>query len=162
MNTELEEALEKALAAVQAMAREVMTCKTNEEAGARRAKELRARMVAVMRAAGATRFDVTDPDDGADLGTVILTAAGPTAVVCDEDKLMAWVEDNRPEELVPQRVIRTSFLKALLEGVKTRGEPVDADGNPIPGIAVVVKDPHLTVTPTHAAYARAREQFNQP
>lgn len=148
----------EALAAVQAMAREVMACKTNEEAGARRAKALRARMLAVMQAMGSSRFDVTDPEDGADLGTVVLTAGGTTVVVSDEDKLMGWVEDNRPDELIPVRIIRTSYLKALLEAVKTRGEPVDADGTPIPGLSVVAKEPHITTTPNHVAYARARER----
>jgi hypothetical protein len=153
------DALAAALAAVKDMARQVMACKTRDEAAKIHADALRARMLDIMREIGSRTMDVTDADDGAALGTVSLTGGGPTVVVSDPDKLMAWVEDNRPDELVPTKVIRGSFLKALMEAVKTRGAPVDADGNPIPGLDITMREPHLTATPTHVAYARARERL---
>lgn len=145
---------------VKALARGVTAAKTTEVARKDRDKQLRAQMYELMQAMGVGRFDVTDPDDGADLGTVILTRAGLVVTITDPDKFKAWVADHRPEELVTTTAVRDSYQKAVLDGVEKRGEAVDADGNQIPGVSVGPKAPVLTVTPTPVAYARARQQLD--
>ncbi|GJF06722.1 hypothetical protein [Pseudonocardia sp. D17] len=81
---------------------------------------------------------------GEEVGDVQRTKVALSAVVTDEDALMAYVERARPDEIVTTRAIRPSYLSALLADAKRQlddpdgdGLVVDADGEIVPGIELL-------------------------
>lgn len=149
---------EMTLAEIRDMTRAALVAKVDGEARANQAKALLGAVFDVMREAGVKRFEITDPDDDAPLGDIAMTAGATSAVIVDPDKFLAWVTENRPEEIVTVELVRPSFQAALLDEIKKRGKVADRDDNEIPGVALVTGDPHLTTTPTRLARARARER----
>ncbi len=143
---------------VREMTRAALMAKVEAEALTNRAKTLLAQLFAAMQEMGAERLRARDPEDGADLGTLVVTAGSTSAIVTDEDKFFDWVAQTRPDEIVTVAAVRSSFRRALLDAIKDKGEPVDGDGNPIPGVTITTSDPHLTTTPTRVARARAVER----
>lgn len=85
--------------------------------------------------------------DGTRIGKVMRTETPKTALVTDEDALVQWILDNRPDEIVP--AIRPSYLEALRMQVKEHGHAFDpASGEIIPGIEPAEGTPSYRVMPT--------------
>jgi hypothetical protein len=72
--------------------------------------------------------------DGTIVGAVTLAKAPVSASVTDPAAFLAWVMDNRPDEIVS--TVRPSFQMAVLMAAKKRGVAVDQNGEVIPGITV--------------------------
>lgn len=106
-------------------------------------------------AAGATLRAEAEPGerisaklpDGTVLGSVTLAKGRVSAKVVDERALFAWIEANRPDEIVHhQPTIRDSYLRHLLDQVKTTGAATTADGEVIPGLEATVGEPYPIVS----------------
>jgi hypothetical protein len=98
--------------------------------------------------------------DGADIGTVSVTAGRTTAKVTNPAALLEWVRVNAPDEVETVAVVRESYVGALL----SRCENVDGaamhakTGELLPGVRFETSDPYTRVTQTHeqqAAFAEA-------
>lgn len=114
---------------------------------------------------------VMDPGDSCravlpgwgDMGTVYRTADSNAATVVDPDAWLAWVEENRPGEIV--RSVRTSYEAAILAQVDTDGEPLvrDAKGKPtgevIPGIGFKPRKGYIAVKQTEEQAATVARAF---
>jgi hypothetical protein len=76
-------------------------------------------------------------------------AGGETrAQVTDEAALVAWMELNRPGELV--KTVRPDTVKAILAAANAQGQAVDkASGEAIPGIGFAPTTPYTQVNFTH-------------
>lgn len=80
--------------------------------------------------------------DGTIVGTVTLTKAPKSAFVGDEEAFLAWVLENRPDEVVSK--VRPSYQAAVLAQAKKAGVAVDpTTGEAIPGITVADGTPSL-------------------
>jgi len=85
--------------------------------------------------------------DGTRIGKVMRTETPKTALVTDEDALIRWILENRPDEIVPS--IRPSYLEALRLQVKEHGHAFDpTSGEIIPGIEPGEGTPSYRVVPT--------------
>lgn len=106
-----------------------------------------------LRASASADFDVPGVREVAvvgnePIGHVQLNKGSQTWSVTDLPALLAWVEANRPGEVVTTRVVRSSFITAVLERAKADGAAVDrASGEAIPGIGVRNSPPTLSVKP---------------
>jgi len=81
---------------------------------------------------------------GGNAGFVSVPRPATRAVVSDEAEYRAWVEANRPDEIVTLRQVRDSFTSAVLASVKAHGGLLDKDKGeyvPVPGIEVRQGDP---------------------
>lgn len=84
--------------------------------------------------------------DNTRVGKVSLSEAPNNVVVTDEAALIAWVQKNKPTEIVPS--LREAYWNTLKNQVKTNGHAFDPDtGEIIPGIEAVAGTPRLTPTP---------------
>jgi hypothetical protein len=80
--------------------------------------------------------------DGTKAASLSYVGGETRAQVVDEAKLIAWMEANRPGEVV--KVIRPDTLKAVLDAATKAGSAVDpATGEAIPGVGFGKKDPFL-------------------
>lgn len=70
--------------------------------------------------------------DGTPIGTVARTKPSKRGEVTDEAALIAWVEANRPDEIV--KSVRESTLKAWKDQARNEGFAHTPDGEIIPGI----------------------------
>lgn len=123
--------------------------------------------IAEMERAGSTG-QLVKAADGVELGTLNQTRGKWVAEVHDEDALLGWVQDNRPDEWyqsAPLLRIQEAFLKWLCADAITRASagqsphPVDGvTGSVIPGVRAVWKPGGTTVTANRTAKERA-EQF---
>jgi len=85
--------------------------------------------------------------DGTRIGKAMRTETPKTALVTDEDALVHWILENRPDEIVPS--IRPSYLEALRLQVKEHGHAFDpTSGEIIPGIEPGDGTPSYRVVPT--------------
>jgi len=85
--------------------------------------------------------------DGTRIGKVMRTETPRTADITDEDALVQWILDNRPDEIIP--TIRPSYLEYLRAQVKAHGHAYDlASGEVIPGIEPGVGTPAYKAVPT--------------
>lgn len=74
------------------------------------------------------------------VGTVSTSLTSDKAVVSDEAAFLDYVRDAYPTEVEEIRIVRPreNWLRAFLEGVAKRGEPVcDRDGRAVPGVVFV-------------------------
>lgn len=79
---------------------------------------------------------VAQLSDGTAIGTVGRSKPPQRAVVTDPAALLAWVEANRPDEVVHS--VRESTVEAWKKQAKTHGHAFDpATGEVIPGIEIV-------------------------
>lgn len=83
--------------------------------------------------------------DGTRIGKVSLTEVPEVVVITDEAALLAWVQEHRPDEIIP--TIRESFLTYLKDQVKKHGYAHTPEGEIIPGIELVAGTPRFTPTP---------------
>lgn len=79
--------------------------------------------------------------DGRLLAKASLAKGKTKLVVTDETKLLEWVKDNHPTELV------TTVNKAYLSSLEARAKElgIDAAGDVIPGVEIVTGEPTVTV-----------------
>jgi hypothetical protein len=71
--------------------------------------------------------------DGTRIGSVKRSKAKRTPVVTDEAAVLAWVRDNRPEEIVES--VRPAFVEYLKAQARKHGEAVyEATGEIVPGV----------------------------
>jgi hypothetical protein len=90
-----------------------------------------------------------------DLGYVLLTNPDARWSITDPEAFLAWVMDERPDEIVMVPQVRATFIKAVLEG----GEASDSAGvMTVPdGVQQVAGSPVLQVKPTAAAKSLAKQ-----
>jgi hypothetical protein len=82
--------------------------------------------------------------DGTKVAALNRAGGNTAARVTDEGKFFAWVEQNRPGELVTS--VRDSYRKALLEALDKAGALVDPEtGEVVPGVEFVTGKDWLTV-----------------
>lgn len=85
--------------------------------------------------------------DGTRVGKVRRNERATTAAVTDEQALINWILEHRPDEVVPQ--IRPSYLEHLRAQVKAHGHAFDAtSGEVIPGIEAVQGGSSFVVSPS--------------
>lgn len=106
-----------------------------------------------MRRDGAERIRVTG-DNATDYGTVVLAAGRRTARVVNESAFAKWAADRYPDEVVP--TVRPAFRDRLLAHAARTGDPVDEQGEVMPGVEIAQGDPYLNVRPTGEARDRMR------
>ncbi|MCW2902241.1 MAG: hypothetical protein JWO67_4506 [Streptosporangiaceae bacterium] len=98
--------------------------------------------------------------DGTRIGKVMLTEAPKTADVTDQDALVQWVLDNRPDEIVP--AIRPSYMEFLREQVKKHGHAFDpVSREVIPGIELGQGTPAYKPVPTDEGRELVRSKLSE-
>lgn len=103
----------------------------------------KAGLVATMSELGITGLVAKLPD-GTKVATLPNCGGEDRAYVADEAKLVAWVERNRPDEIV--KSIRPQTLKAILAAATEAAVAVDpATGDVIPGIEFGPSTPYTQV-----------------
>jgi hypothetical protein len=82
--------------------------------------------------------------DGTKVATLNRAGGNTSARVTDEGKFFAWVQENRPGEVVTS--VRDSYRKALLEAMDKAHELIDPEtGEVVPGVEFVTGKEWLTV-----------------
>lgn len=80
--------------------------------------------------------------DGTVVGSVTLARPAVSASVTDPAAFLAWVMENRPDEVIS--AVRPSFQTAVLMAAKKAGVAVDPlTGEEIPGVSVADGTPSL-------------------
>ena len=87
-----------------------------------RLKSVKAEVQQQLDETGASRVDATLPD-GTKVATISRSASTPKATVVDDDKLLAWVREHAPGEVVSRVVteIRPAYLASLLAQITAAG-----------------------------------------
>lgn len=139
---------------MKAAARTTMAAKLIADVVAAEHKPVKASLLGHMVDGGVERVRVTD-DDGTNLGAVSLACGDPKAKVTNPAAFTAWVASRYPDEMV--HTVRDSFAKKLLDGATAAGDPVDSQGEAIPGVEMVPGEPYVTVRPAAGARERMRD-----
>jgi len=92
-------------------------------------------------------------------GHVLYKRGAVKAEISDPGAFHRWVEKNRPEEIETITRVRPAFAKAVLTRAQRLGTPVTEDGEEIPGVSVLAKDPQVTVIPTEDAEELVRQAW---
>jgi len=83
--------------------------------------------------------------DGTKVASLPLAGGETKARVADPGALLAWMEANRPGEIV--KTVRPDTVKAILAAANKEGRAVDtATGQVIPGIEFAPTTPYVSVT----------------
>ena len=83
--------------------------------------------------------------DGTKVASLPLSGGEARARVTDPDALLAWMEANRPDEVV--KTVRPDTVKALLAAANKDGHAVDdVTGEAIPGIEFAPATQYVSVT----------------
>jgi hypothetical protein len=114
----------------------------------------KADLLAIMEDGGTERIRVTD-DQGEDFGTVTRSPGRTLARIIDPEAFLIWVEQRYPDQIV--RSVNPAFVDRLLAGAVRRGDPVDEQGEEMPGVQIGVGQAYLTVRPTPAARKQAAQ-----
>jgi len=115
----------------------------------------REELVQILAAEDSGRVPVRDAD-GVELGTATLCGGKEKAKVVDEDALLAWVKEHRPDQL--RQVVEPAYVKALLKQADTEGAAADeTTGEVIPGIEFVETNAYVSVKPNQLAKDRMGE-----
>lgn len=94
--------------------------------------------------AGVEKIGATLPD-GTKVASLSLCGGESAPRVTDPAAFQAWVEANRPGEIVSS--VRESYVKAVLDEAKKAGRAVDrASGEVIPGITFGPTTPYVRLT----------------
>ncbi|MGQ7788167.1 hypothetical protein [Nesterenkonia sp. K-15-9-6] len=93
---------------------------------------------------GIKQLSVNLPD-GEAIATLTITQPKPKTTIRDEDKLLAWAEENRPdlvEEVPAHRVLSATALAELAKSTTVvDGEHVTEDGETVPGLRTTTAAP---------------------
>ncbi len=114
----------------------------------------RAEIDAAMAVLGVERLRVTD-DAGEDAGTLSRTPGRTSARVTDEAAFEQWVAERYPDQMVMS--VRPGFRERLLFAAAQSGDPVDAQGELIPGVEVVTAEPYVSFRASAGAKSRMRD-----
>jgi len=118
-------------------------------------KAEREELAKIMAAEDSKQTVVRDAED-TELGKATLCGGDDKAKVVDEQKLLAWVKANRPDQLC--EIVEPAYIKALLKVADKEGVAVDeTTGEAIPGIEIVETTAYVTVTPNATAKDRMAE-----
>lgn len=94
--------------------------------------------------------------EGTELGTATLCGGKEKPKVTDEAALLAWVQENRPDQV--RQVVEPAYVKALLKQAEREGAAADeTTGEVIPGIEFVESGAYVTVKPNDLAKDRMAE-----
>ena len=118
-------------------------------------KQTRQRLEEVLRKG--ERVPVWTPDEVTELGYVQLTKPKPAARVTSAEDLLAWVEDNYPEEVEVVEVQTVRRVRPAFAAALVKAEGVTPDGEVVPGIELVQGSPTLRVVPTAEAKSLAAD-----
>ncbi len=137
---------------MQELARRAAASKTVADEIRKIGDAAKSELLGLMAEGGSERVRVS-AEDGTNFGTVTMTAGRASARVCDPQALVEWVARRHPEYVV--QAVAEGFLDRLLAHAARVGDPVDEQGELVPGVEVVTGQPYLTVRPTPAARERA-------
>ena len=114
----------------------------------------KATVEAAMESLGVERLRGAD-DAGGAAGTLTRSCRRPAARVTDEAAFFAWVAQRYPSEVVSS--VRESFRDRLLFAASQAGDPVDAQGEVIPGVEIVPGASYVSYRPAADAKGRMRD-----
>ena len=77
------------------------------------------------------------------LGKATKTAGRTKLVVVDEEKLITWLQYNHPEEIVISP--NPAYMRQIEERARSLGQPVDGEGELVPGVELVAGEPYVSV-----------------
>lgn len=135
------------------LSRVVMAAKLLADSAREEGAAAKEQLVSRMADEGVERARVHG-DGGEDFGTVVLTSGRVEARLVDEAAFTAWVQERYPEEVTPQ--VRRPFRDRLLAHAARAGDPVDEQGELVPGVVVMAGDPYLMTRPSREAKDRMR------
>lgn len=96
--------------------------------------------------------------DGTRIGSVKRSKAKRTPVVTDEAALLAWVRENRPEEIVES--VRPAFVEYVKAQARKHGLAVyEATGEIVPGVEMREGSPAYLPQPDPAMVSVVRAKF---
>jgi hypothetical protein len=96
--------------------------------------------------------------DGTRIGSVKRSKAKRTPVVTDEAAVLAWVRENRPEEIVES--VRPAFVEYLKGQARKHGEAVyEATGEIVPGVEMREGAPSYLPQPDPAMVPVIRQKL---
>lgn len=124
-----------------------------------KSKDERAELLGIMTDDDVQQVPVRDAD-GVELGKASLCDATAKAKVVDEAALLAWVKENRPDQI--RETVEPAYVKALLKAVDAEGVAADeTTGEVIPGLELVDGKPFVKVTPNPVARDRMSELIGE-
>jgi hypothetical protein len=77
------------------------------------------------------------------LGSATLAKGATSARISDGEKLLAWVAERYPEQIITERRIRSAVTARIIAQSKAAGQPVYDGELDVPGITVSVGEPKL-------------------
>jgi hypothetical protein len=108
-------------------------------------------MKAAREETGTTRIEATLPD-GTVVAKVVLVPGSRAAEVVDEAAFLAWVRENRPDQIRREFVtsVREAFVKSLLKELTAAGVPqwVDQETGVVHDVPGVRMQPRASYTRT--------------
>lgn len=112
--------------------------------------QLKARVLDLKAEVGASQFRTP-------LGPVSVAAPKPKPVITRPEAFLAWVLENRPDEVVTQ--VRESFAKAFVDSLVIDGDEVfTKDGELVEFAGVDLRDEYVTATLSAPVKAEAEVQ----
>jgi hypothetical protein len=93
------------------------------------------------------------------LGSATLAKGSTSARISDSEKLLAWVAERYPEEIITERRIRSTLTARILSQSKAAGVPVLDGELDVPGITVTVGEPKLQLRPADDAAGVIERQW---
>jgi hypothetical protein len=90
---------------------------------------------------GCDRVTIKTGDDV--LGSATLAKGATSARISDGEKLLAWVAERYPEQIITERRIRSAVTARIIAQSKAAGQPVYDGELDVPGITVSVGEPKL-------------------
>lgn len=94
--------------------------------------------------------------NGQNVGRANWVDGRETLAVTDAEKFTEYVAQHHPGELVV--TVNTAFQKALLSNLKiVDGQPIDANGVPVPGVQLRASAPYVSIRKTDEAKATVEQ-----
>lgn len=143
---------------MQDLARRAMAAKTISDQIKAIGDDAKGDLLGLMAEHGSERVRVTD-GNGDDFGTVTLVPGRIGARITDPAAFLAWVAERYPEQII--QTVNPAFAERLLATAARKGDPVDDEGELVPGVTVGQGSGYLTVRPTTAAKDKATELLSQ-
>lgn len=98
--------------------------------------------------------------DGTRIGKVMVTETPVTVDVVDQEALINWILEHRPDEIVP--AIRPAYMDSLRDQVKKHGHAFDPESKEIiPGLALGSGTPSYKPVPTNEGRALVRAKLGE-
>lgn len=139
---------------MQQLARRAVAAKTISDMIKAVGDDAKGDLLGLMAEHGSERVRVTS-ETGDDFGAVTLVPGRINARIIDPAAFLAWVLERYPEQII--QTVSPAFAERLLATAARKGDPVDDQGEVIPGVMVGQGAGYLTVRPTPAAKDRAAD-----